>query len=250
MTERIVYETEYDNTKIQVIDNPRTRHLRFGNTVKQSSMLIDYPDALALKYIRTMVQGLVLNPNSKSILFLGLGAGSLVKYINKYFDIPRVDVVELLPDVVGISKKHFGLHESDKINITIDTAINYLKANESKYDIVFVDIFNASGMSEEGKTDEFYSLLTDSLNFDGWVVWNTWIRETTYDMQVSQWKKFFDVVFVRPPVPKSGNVVMFGGKNNPLKNEELDIRIKDIQSRVPNMGLKKDIIFNKNFKEL
>ena len=69
MTERIVYETKYDNTKIQVIDNPRTRHLRFGNTVKQSSMLINYPNALALKYIRTMVQGLVLNPNPKIYFF-------------------------------------------------------------------------------------------------------------------------------------------------------------------------------------
>ena len=45
-------------------------------------------------------------------------------------------------------------------------------------------------------------------------------------------------------------IVMFGGKTNSLKNRELDIRIKDIQSRAPNMGLKKDIIFDKNFKEL
>ena len=250
MTERIVYETKYDNTKIQVIDNPRTRHLRFGNTVKQSSMLINYPNALALKYIRTMVQGLVLNPNTKNILFLGLGAGSLVKYINKYFDGIRIDVVELLSDVVDISQKHFGLHESNKINIVIDKATNYLKTNKSKYDIIFVDIFNSSGMPKEIKTDEFHLLLSNTLTSNGWVVWNTWVRETLYDIQVSQWKKFFDVVFIRPPVPKSGNVVMFGGKINPLKTGELDIRIKEIQSRVPNMGLKKDIIFNKNFKEL
>ena len=131
MTERIVYETEYDNIKIQVIDNPQTRHLRFGNTVKQSSMLINYPDALALKYIRTMVQGLVLNSNPKNVLFLGLGAGSLVKYVNKYFDVSRIDVVELLPDVVDISQKYFGLDESDKINIVTDTAINYLKTNKN-----------------------------------------------------------------------------------------------------------------------
>lgn len=250
MTERIVHETEYDDIKIQVIDNPQTRHLRFGNTVKQSSMLINYPDALALKYIRTMVQGLVLNSNPKNVLFLGLGAGSLVKYVNKYFDVLRIDVVEMLPDVVDISQKYFGLDESDKINIVTDTATNYLKTNKNKYDIIFVDIFNSSGMPKEIKTDEFHLSLSDSLNSNGWVVWNTWIREITYDIQVSQWKKFFDVVFIRPPVPKSGNVVMFGGKTNSLKNGELDIRIKDIQSRVPNMGLKKDIIFDKNFIEL
>ena len=69
-------------------------------------MLINYPDALALKYIRTMVQGLVLNSNPKNVLFLGLGAGSLVKYVNKYFDVSRIDVVELLPDVVDISQKY------------------------------------------------------------------------------------------------------------------------------------------------
>ena len=159
-------------------------------------------------------------------------------------------MVELLSDVVDISQKHFGLHESNKINIVIDKATNYLKTNKSKYDIIFVDIFNSSGMPKEIKTDEFHLLLSNTLTSNGWVVWNTWVRETLYDIQVSQWKKFFDVVFIRPPVPKSGNVVMFGGKINPLKTGELDIRIKEIQSRVPNMGLKKDIIFNKNFKEL
>ena len=250
MTERIVHETEYDDIKIQVIDNPQTRHLRFGNTVKQSSMLINYPDALALKYSRDMVQAFVLNSRPKNILFLGLGGGCLVKYVSKYFDIENIDVVELYPDVIEISKKYFGLQEKSNLNIYNDDGIKYLESNTKKYDLIFVDIFNSSGMPKEIKTDEFHSLLSDSLNSNGWVVWNTWIREITYDIQVSQWKKFFDVVFIRPPVPKSGNVVMFGGKTNSLKNGELDIRIKDIQSSVSNMGLKKDIIFDKNFKEL
>ena len=248
MEEKVIFEKKDGEINIQVLDRKNVRHLRFGNRVKQSSMVKKYPYALALKYIRTMVQGLVLNPNPKNILFLGLGAGSLVKYINKYFDGIRIDVVELLSDVVDISQKHFGLHESNKINIVIDKATNYLKTNKSKYDIIFVDIFNSSGMPKEIKTDEFHLLLSNTLTSNGWVVWNTWTRKSVYNLQVSQWKKFFKVVIVRPPVPKSGNVVMFGG--NKFNDSDFDSNIRYIQNLTPIHKIAKDIIFNKNFKEL
>lgn len=248
MEERVIFESKCNGVNIQVIDRKNVRHLRFGNRVKQSSMVKKYPYALALKYIRIMVQGMVLNPTPKNILFLGLGAGSLLKYINKYFEIFNIDVVELLPDVVDISKKYFGLDSSKNINFINENAVTYMETNDKKYDLIFVDVFNSGGMPKEIKTDEFHLLLSNTLTSNGWVVWNTWTRKSVYNLQVSQWKKFFKVVIVRPPVPKSGNVVMFGG--NKFNDSDFDSNIRYIQNLTPIHKIAKDIIFNKNFKEL
>ena len=243
---KMLYETEYNNTKIQVIDNPRSRHLRFGNKIKQSSMLIDYPYALALKYSRDMVQAFVLNPRPKNILFLGLGGGCLVKYVSKYFDIENIDVVELYPNVIEISKKYFGLQEKSNLNIYNGDGIKYLESNTKKYDLIFVDIFGPSGMPKEILTDTFFSNLKKSLSTNGWIAWDTWIQQ---NKQIGQWNKFFNSVLVRPPVVKAGNVIMFSSdrKNIDYIKEE---DIKYIQSLVPIHNIKKDIIFDKNFIEL
>ena len=250
MEEKVIFEKKDGEVNIQVLDRKNVRHLRFGNRVKQSSMVKKYPYALALKYIRTMVQGLVLNPNPKNILFLGLGAGSLLKYINKYFNVPRIDVVELLPDVVDISKKYFGVDDSKNVNFINENAVKYLETNDNKYDLIFVDVFNSGGMPKEITTDNFYLLLNNSLNLSGWIVWNTWVRKSTYNLQVDQWKNFFNVVLIRPPAPKSGNVVVFGGNKNNLTDSNVDANIRHIQSFIPIDKISKDIKFDKNFIEL
>jgi len=249
LSDKVIFESNSSGVTVQVIDLKQTRHLRFGNGVKQSSMSKKYTDALALKYSRDMIQSFVLNPKPKNILFLGLGGGCLVKYISKYFNVENIDVVELLPDVIDISKKYFGLQEKDNLNIYNDDAIKYIKSNTKKYDLIFVDIFKPSGMPKEILRDDFFSNLQKSLSDTGWVSWNTWIRQDTFNKQIRQWSNFFNSVLVIPPVVKAGNVIIFGGnrKNiNYIKNKD----IKDIQSLVPIHNIKKDIKFNNNFKDV
>ncbi len=247
MSDKVIFESDSDGVTIQVIDLKQTRHLRFGNGVKQSSMSKKYTDALALKYSRDMIQAFVLNPRPKNILFLGLGGGCLVKYVSKYFDIENIDVVELLPDVIDISKKYFGLQEKSNLNIYNDDAVEYIKSNNKKYDLIFVDIFTPSGMPKGILTDDFFSDLENSLSEDGWISWNTWIRQNTFDKQIEQWNKFFNSVLVIPPVVKAGNVIMFGGKKHNtdyIKSDDIDY----IQNLVPIHNIKKDIKFKNNFE--
>ena len=79
--EKIIYESVFGNTKIQVIDKKNVRHLRFNNAVIQSSMNIKSPLKLQIKYTRMMVGILEKGVKNASILVLGMGASSIPNYL-------------------------------------------------------------------------------------------------------------------------------------------------------------------------
>jgi len=83
--EHVVFETEFQGEIIQVVEKNDRREMRFGNKVIQSAISLVNPDYLLLKYTRYMMLGLVLKPEVKSILHIGLGAGNLPRFIHNYF---------------------------------------------------------------------------------------------------------------------------------------------------------------------
>ena len=48
MTESVIYETVFDNMKVQVVESTHNRYLKFGNGLKQSSMNKKNPRKLQL----------------------------------------------------------------------------------------------------------------------------------------------------------------------------------------------------------
>ena len=56
MTEEILYEVESMGIPIQVIDKTNVRHLRFGNSIRQSSINKKSPFKLQTKYTRDMME--------------------------------------------------------------------------------------------------------------------------------------------------------------------------------------------------
>ena len=73
--EGMMYETEYEGMPIQIIDKKNVRHLRFGNSIRQSSIDKNNPLKLQTKYTRDMVK--VFDHYTaipEIILVLGLGA--------------------------------------------------------------------------------------------------------------------------------------------------------------------------------
>jgi spermidine synthase len=57
------------------------RHLHVGGSAIQSAMRLDAPDDLALAYTRAMMAGLLFQPEPRDVTLIGLGGGSLAKYI-------------------------------------------------------------------------------------------------------------------------------------------------------------------------
>lgn len=128
----------------------KLRSLQFGTTARQSTMFVDRPDDLALEYTRCMMTSLLfLEVDPARALMLGLGGGSLVKFLLRQCPGCHVDVVELRPRIVDVAERYFGLplgHERLGLHVTDGRAFLLAHAGPP-YDLILVDLHSSRGMS-------------------------------------------------------------------------------------------------------
>src|SRR5262249_34988745 len=84
---------------LTVSESRGLRWLPIGGDAIQSAMRIAEPDALALDYTRTMMAFLLFHPEPRNLLSLGLGGGSITKFVHRRLPRVRQHVVELDPRV-------------------------------------------------------------------------------------------------------------------------------------------------------
>lgn len=79
--------------------------------------------------------------NKKNVLMLGLGGGSVVKYLASEFSHLNIDSVELDPVIIEVANEYFGLDEFKNITTICDDANEFVKTNTKKYDLILIDLF-------------------------------------------------------------------------------------------------------------
>jgi len=91
----------------------------------------------------------------KRILVLGLGAGSIVKFLLSTFENVIIDAVELREAVYNIATQYFSLPEQDeRLNVFIHSAQDWINKEHSRqYDLVIVDVFLTSETGEDQTID-------------------------------------------------------------------------------------------------
>ena len=85
---------------IDISEEGGVRYLHFGSDWVQGAMRIARPWSLELAYTREMMAGLLLRDLAdwpRRALLVGLGAGSLAKFIYRNLPSCRITVVEINP---------------------------------------------------------------------------------------------------------------------------------------------------------
>ena len=72
-----------DDAGLEVTEERGMRVLHLGSRAIQSAMRITRPWDLELAYTRAMMGFLMFNPMPQDVLMIGLGGGSLAKFIRK-----------------------------------------------------------------------------------------------------------------------------------------------------------------------
>lgn len=84
------------------------------------------------------------NINAKSILILGLGGGSVVKVIRKYWPEAKITGIEIDPVMIELGKKYLDLDKYN-VDIKIQDARKFLSqisnSNLKSYNLVIVDTY-------------------------------------------------------------------------------------------------------------
>ena len=123
-------------------------------------MRVARPWALELDYTRDMMVPLLLRPGAgwpRSVLSIGLGAASLIKFLYKHRPRAVQTILEIEPAVISAARQSFRLPpESAHLRIEIADGSDYVASSQREFDLILVDGYDAKGRSGMLDTLPFY----------------------------------------------------------------------------------------------
>src|SRR5258706_3756999 len=130
-------------SSIRITHEAGVRYLQFHSHWIQGAMRLAHPWALELDYTRGMMVALLMDPDRgwpRSVLQVGLGAGSITKFLHRYFPGAKLEVVELDPEVVLNAWQFFGLpQESARLRIELGDGYRYMATTRKRFDLIVLD---------------------------------------------------------------------------------------------------------------
>ncbi|MBC8257894.1 MAG: fused MFS/spermidine synthase [SAR324 cluster bacterium] len=217
--ERLIWEKDISGVKVQVWEKEGRRELRFGNHIMQSVISTVKPDYLVLPYTQFMLLGLLFCPEPKNVLHLGLGGGSLVRWLHREFPVLQQTIIEINSGVIEAAHRHFDLPVDQRLNILHADASEIITSLTEKYDLIFLDAFGDYGASEEVKRVEFLRNLRCCLNSTGWLVGNLWTVTGDYEQRREQWGSTFNQL-LEARANRKGNVILYGSQLSQLPEKQ------------------------------
>lgn len=192
------------------------RFLHLGGDHIQSAMRIDAPDDLELDYTRTMMAFLLFHPRPRDCLMVGLGGGSIPKFIYRRLPGVRMRVMELNPAVVTAARSLFGVpKDCARLRIEIGDGARVVHEMEAGCDLLFVDGFDDGAQVPALVSDEFYAAAWRALRARGVLVVNFFGHDRKLDRYLKRIEAAFGESVVCLNAVDDGNVIVFALKGAP-----------------------------------
>ncbi|MEK7064710.1 MAG: methyltransferase domain-containing protein, partial [Patescibacteria group bacterium] len=77
----------------------------------------------------------------ESVLLLGLGGGSVIKYLRRRYPRARLTAVEIDSVMIEIARKHFHIDSVKNLKIVNQDAMAFIKKAKEHYSLILVDCF-------------------------------------------------------------------------------------------------------------
>lgn len=213
-----------DAKTVYVSEKFGVRSLHIGSDTVQSAMRIARPNDLELSYTRSMMACLLFNDSPGRVLMVGLGGGSVAKYV--YHQLPRaaVKVLELDPQVVAIARQCFQVPPDDgRFEVITGDGAEYMGRSDVHADLIMVDGYNAEALVEELATQAFYGHCRERLEAGGMLVVNLWGGDRQFNEVLKRIEQAFPDGTLCLPARKPGNVIAFGFRDPPGALEWADL---------------------------
>jgi spermidine synthase len=178
--QRIVYEVRSQYQLITVQDTVNgVRQLVFeqrfpGTGATQSEMSLANHEELTLSYARHIMTVLPLVDRPRRLLIVGLGGGSMQRYLYRVLPDATIETVELDPVVRDIAANFFFLKEDRRQIVHVGDGRSFLEKSRDRYDTIFLDAFNASSIPYALTTQEFLRAVRARLADGGVACANVW----------------------------------------------------------------------------
>lgn len=188
------------------------------------------PREMVFLYARMMMASLLLEPDPRRILVLGLGGGTLPMALDSVLPEATIDVVEIDPAVVRVAREFFGFAPSGRVTVHAQDGRVFVKRavhQQDRYDLIMLDAFNGDYIPEHLMTREFLEEVQALLADGGVLAANTFSLSTLYDHESVTYAAVYDTFF-NLQTPESGNRVILtkqGGLPEPAVMEQRATRL-------------------------
>ena len=196
---------------LEVTEERGMRVLHLGSQAIQSAMRVSRPWDLELAYTRAMMGFLMFSPMPQEVLMIGLGGGSLAKFISRRRPQTRITAVEIDPRVIAAARTHFELPPNDAtLNVIEGDGALYVRQHPASADIILLDGFDAGNQVEALATQTFYAACRRVLRPGGVLVVNLWGRDSNFAEYLARLSRAFDGEVGWISVQNQTNVIVFG----------------------------------------
>lgn len=234
---------------IDIREKDGLRTLHFGSDRVQGAMRIAQPYELALEYTREMMACLLLRKGGceaaghppaspsrglrnagrlpRSILLIGLGAGSQAKFLYRHCPLAQLTAVEISPRVAEAARQHFELPDDPaRLEIVIGDGYEYVQTTGKVFDLILVDGFNQHAHPGDLNTLPFYRACRARLSEQGLMAVNLIGLSHGYKGGFAHIEAAFDQRTMLFPKCKSGNTIAFAAAG-----EAIDIALDELKDR-------------------
>jgi spermidine synthase len=201
------------------------------------------PKRVVFPYVRMTLSGLLVNPEPKNILIVGLGGGTIPVILTELYPLANIKVVEIDEAVVKVAKTYFEFQETEKLTVYVNDArvfIKRAKLRKEKYDMIILDAFTGEYIPEHLMTTEFLQESKDLLTTDGVLIANTFSTSKLYGHESATYAKVFGS-FLNLKMPDTGNRVIVAVNGKIPGDFLLKSRAKNLSARLHSYGVEMEV---------
>ena len=199
--------------------------------MRHSSMNLNNPLDLVIDYTEYFHLGMMFNPSTTNVLFVGGGGFTGPKNFLTLYPDTKVDVIEIDPEVIKAAKTYFNLEENDsRLTVFNDDARKHLSTFDKKYDLIVLDAYATNYVPYHLMTDEFFEILEERLTLEGVVVSNfigsiEGENSNLFRAIYKTMKQTFPVSYVFPTENSPTNIqnIMIVSSNNPYEFDRITL---------------------------
>lgn len=207
--------------------NRQTRSLSLSSTLVQSCMRLDAPDDLVLDYTRTMMGFLLLTPPAPKVLMIGLGGGSMLKYLHRHAPTADLTVVEISPEVIALRDEFCIPPDGERLRVLCADGAAFVAAPPHRYDVILVDGFDGTGIPADLCSRRFYTQCRQALSACGVMVANVQAETSQARQLRERVGKVFDGQCIMVESDEGGNEIVTAVNDR----TELDALAADFAAR-------------------
>lgn len=175
VTDQLLYAGPSMFGRIVVRDAHGFRVLAVGDeSVEQTAIVVGEPMTLVHEYNQLLLCAMAAASKPQRVLAVGLGGGALPRFLRLHFPSVEVDVVEIDPAVVDVTKRFFGVEPDDKLRIHVGDALPFLKNTSRTWDVILLDAYRGDEVPVHLTTPGFLALAHSRLTPGGALASNLW----------------------------------------------------------------------------